>query len=204
MARGRRRVAASRAAGSRAVATKARQRSAWRANVDSFGGFAVIVPLVLAIVVVGAIVVRTPLGFTTSDDPLLGDAVSSGPASHVADGSLSADALPPTGGPHSSVPQRVASYDSPIEDGNAIHALEHGVVWISYQPDLLTADDIEALERVRSDFSRDVILSPRPANSDAVVAASWERRLILDDVDSELLREFVATNRNRSPEPGIR
>lgn len=204
MARRRRRIAAARATASRAGAAKARRRSAWRANVDSFGGFMVIVPVVLAIVVVGAIVIRTPLGFETSDDPLLGDAVSSGPASHVADGSLSADPLPPTGGPHSSVPQRVASYDRPIEDGNAIHALEHGVVWISYQPDLLTADDIETLETIRSDFSRDLILSPRPDNSDAVVAVSWGQRLTLDGVDSELLREFVLTNRNRSPEPGIR
>lgn len=204
MARRRKRVAATRAAAARSGAPTSRQRAGWRQTVDSFGGFTVIVPIVLAIVVVGAIVIRTPLGFETSEDPLLGEAASSGPAGHVANGSLADGPLPPAGGPHYSIPQRVTGYDGPIDDGNVLHALEHGVVWINYQPDLLSGADIEMLDEIRSDFSRDVILSPRPANADAVAAVSWGRRLSLERVDPELLREFVVTNRNRSPEPGIR
>ena len=83
MARRRKRVAATRAAAARSGAPTSRQRAGWRQTVDSFGGFTAIVPIVVAIVVVGAIVIRTPLGFETSEDPLLGEAASSGPAGHV-------------------------------------------------------------------------------------------------------------------------
>jgi hypothetical protein len=49
-----------------------------------------------------------------------------------------------------------------------------------------------------------VIVSPRPANADPIAVVSWEQRLLLDELDVEVLRDFIETNRNRSPEPGIR
>ena len=110
---------------------------------------------------------------------------------------------PPAGGPHRSTPWRTGFYD-PVSDGNAVHSLEHGVVWLSYNPELVDQSGVDALRDIFDDFSRDLIVSPRPDNSDAVAIVSWGRIMGLDSVDVEQLVDFIRTNRNRSPEPGIR
>lgn len=139
-----------------------------------------------------------------SEDALLGEAIQMGPATHVDPSEVPIGALPQAGGPHASTPLRHGIYSEPVSEPNAIHALEHGIVWIAYQPDLLTDDELERLTNVASDFSRDVILSPRLENVDPIVLVSWGQRLIMPELDEDLVADFVRTNRNRSPEPGIR
>jgi hypothetical protein len=165
----------------------------------------VIVPIVVAVVVVLVIVFRTPLGFESSEAALLGEPVSFPTSTHVANGTLGPNPpLTPAGGPHYVGPLRAGVYEEPVPDGNAIHSLEHGLVWISYQPDDVTAAVFDVLEDVASDFGRDVILSPRLENSSPIIVVSWGQRLVMDEVDEQLVRDFVTTNRNRSPEPGLR
>ena len=163
------------------------------------------VPIVVALVVLVFIIARTPLGFSSSDDPLLGEEMSLDQPQHVPVGSLGPNPpLTPAGGPHYPAPLRQGIYDEPVADGNAIHALEHGMVWISYQPDEVSEADLDVLRNVASDFARDAILSPRVENASPIIVVSWGRRIIMDAVDEQLIRDFVTTNRNRSPEPGIR
>ena len=50
---------------------------------------------------------------------------------HVA-GPVRYPQLPPNGGNHNSVPQQCAVYTSPIAPEHAVHSLEHGAVWITY------------------------------------------------------------------------
>ena len=182
-----------------------RGRPRWRQTADSFGGFLTIGVVGGALVVVLVLVLGNPLA-SVSEDALLGEAVRLGPASHV----NSEEAMqivpgePPTGGPHFLQPLGGGIFDDPVADGNAVHALEHGLVWISYNPDLVGAAGQELLEDVAGDFRHDVILSPRPRNEMAVAAVSWGRILRLDAPDQELLRDFIRTNRDRSPEPGLR
>jgi len=78
------------------------------------------------------------------------------------------------------------------------------MVWFSYQPDLVSEEQLARLEEIADQYSNDVILAPRPANDAPLYALSWGRTLEVDPADEELLRQFVETNRNRSPEPGIR
>lgn len=187
----------------------ARARRSLRQTIDSFGGLVTIGVVGLAVVIVGVLfysnfVTNSPAG--SSDGPLMGEPRTNPGATHIA---TTAEmnivaGEPPTGGPHFSVPQRQGVYDEPVEDGNAVHSLEHGLVWISYNAALVSAEDIAELEAVADDFRRDVFLSPRPENEMPIAATSWERILRLDEVDGELLREFVRANRNRSPEPGVR
>ena len=47
---------------------------------------------------------------------------------------------PPVGGPHDPSWQKCAVYDAPVRPENAVHSLEHGAVWITYQPDLPESD----------------------------------------------------------------
>ena len=180
------------------------QRAGWRATADSFGGFLVIGGIVGTIIGIGVLIwVTRPSSI--SDAPLLGEAIAIGEASHIDSlGQMEIVAgRPPVGGPHFPRWQATGSYDEPVSDGLAVHALEHGVVWISYNPTLVSDAALSVLRALARDFSADTILSPRPENTMAVAAASWGQLLSLDGADGEALRQFVETNRNRSPEPGV-
>ena len=63
---------------------------------------------------------------------------------------------------------------------------------------------IKQLGDIGKQYSNDVIVSPRPDNSMAIAAASWGRLLKLDAFNGDTLKKFIETNRNRSPEPGVR
>ena len=182
------------------------RRRSIKATIDSFGGFLTIGAVVLAVIVIAAFIWFNLPGGGASDDPLLGEAIETGPAVHVATvGEMEiVPGRPPVGGPHLQVWLNSGVFSAPVSDGNAVHSLEHGMVWISYNPDLVSDTDLEGLRELAEDFDNDVVLSPRPDNAMAIAAVSWGRLLELDALDDELLRDFVTTNRNRSPEPGAR
>ena len=82
-------------------------------------------------------------------------------------------------------------YSEEQPDEDLIHNLEHGHVWISYNPNLISGDDLEALEQFVRDGSTEangggvgVILTPRAANTSAIAVASWARLLELDGFDA--------------------
>ena len=185
---------------------EARPPSRWarlRGTIDSFGGFIVIGGIGGAVaVLIAVIVIFSPS--SASEDPLLGETIHLGPATHVDPSTVAIAALPHAGGPHAPSPLRHGVYDEPISEPQAIHAMEHGVVWLTYQPEVLSAEDFARLEDVANDHARDVILSPRLENADPIVLVSWGQRLVMDTLDADLVGEFIRTNRNRSPEPGIR
>ena len=146
---------------------------------------------------------------SVSDDPLLGETVPLPLGRERAHTGNPADLVvrpgePPAGGPHFAQPQCEGIYDQQVGDGYAIHALEHGLIWISYNPDLVDDGALRILEDVAGDFRRDVILSPRPLNAMPVAAVAWGRILRLDEADEDLLRDFIRTNRDRGPEGSIR
>ena len=78
------------------------------------------------------------------------------------------------------------------------------MIWISYNADLVTDEDLETLRTISGEFSNDVLLSPRPDNADPIALVSWGRRLLVEEADADLIEQFVRTNVNRSPEPGVR
>jgi hypothetical protein len=43
---------------------------------------------------------------------------------------------PPVGGAHAHFPQTCRFWDEPLYNEPAVHSLEHGAVWITYDPDL--------------------------------------------------------------------
>ena len=187
-------------------AEPARTRPAWRETFHSYGGFLTLGVIVAAVAVIVLLVVRNPIGFSVSGDDLLGEEVQIASASHVGSerDMVIPIGAPPAGGPHFNRPLTTGFYDDPVPDGNAVHSLEHGIVWISYNPELLDQAGLDALRDIFDDFRGDLIVSPRPDNSGAVAIVSWGRIMRLDGVDVEQLEDFIGTNRNRSPEPGIR
>ncbi|MEE8336968.1 MAG: DUF3105 domain-containing protein [Dehalococcoidia bacterium] len=183
-----------------------------RATVDSFGGLLTIGAIGATVLVVVYLIIQNPLA-SVSEDPVQGEerGVPAGVpvAAHTANVAdmVGLPGEPPSIGPHFAQPWPVGSYEEQVPDGNVVHALEHGIVWFSYNPELISEDLLEVLRDVAGDFRRDVILSPRPQNDSAIYAVSWGRVLKIDGTagsEEQLLRDFVETNRNRSPEPGVR
>lgn len=171
---------------------------------------AVAATVVLAITTAGGLLVfsrEQPLPQVTPAPTLLGEAVPMGLASHVdsaAELELTPGA-PPSGGPHFASPLGAGISTTPVADGNAIHSLEHGMVWITYRADLIGERDLETLTAVARAHRGDVILSPRPENAAPAAVVSWGRRLILPTpVARETLEAFVVTNVDQAPEPGLR
>lgn len=57
------------------------------------------------------------------------------------------DQTPPFGGPHDSTWANCTGtvYADAIRTENAVHSLEHGAIWITYNPDLVDQDQIDSL-----------------------------------------------------------
>ena len=108
---------------------------------------------------------------------------------------------PPAGGEHSQVWINCGIYDQPVVNENAVHALEHGAVWITYDP-ALPAADVDALRAaVPSTY---VVLSPYPGLDAPVVASAWDAQVRLDSVDDPRLGAFIQEywKSSSAPEPG--
>jgi hypothetical protein len=192
-------------------APKAKPR--WRETIDSFGGLLTVGAILGAVAIVVAIFITnrpTSTSRDVSEETLMGVAIPAADAEtdrqHVADPVQLQipDGRPPARGPHFAVPQAVGVYDQPVPDGNTIHSLEHGIVWISYNPQLVDQQTVDSLEDLGDDYGGDTIVAPRPANAMAIAAVSWGQLLELDAFDREQLADFITTNRNRSPEPFVR
>lgn len=108
--------------------------------------------------------------------------------SEVVKGDIDYERNPPTNGNHSPMWQNCGFYLEPIKEETAVHGLDHGVVWITYRPDL-PAGQIDALRPYGDEEY--VIVSPYPDLPAPVVATSWRNQLYLDGADDPRLREFV-------------
>ena len=52
---------------------------------------------------------------------------------------VSYEQTPPAGGEHAPVWLNCGTYVKPVPNENAVHAMEHGAVWVTYRPDLPAA-----------------------------------------------------------------
>lgn len=108
---------------------------------------------------------------------------------------------PPVGGEHHDAWWNCGVYTEPIPDEHAVHSLEHGAVWLTYQPDL-PADQIAVLADLgRQDY---MLVSPYPGQDTPVSAQSWGHQLKLDTADDQKLRGFIREYKQApdTPEPG--
>jgi hypothetical protein len=111
---------------------------------------------------------------------------------HVA-GPITYTEKPPMGGAHNVVWQNCGVYEAPIHNEHAVHALEHGAVWITYRPGL-APDQVQTLRAIAADDF--LLLSPYPGLEHAVVASAWNHQLTFDRVDEGGLRAFITRFKN--------
>lgn len=130
--------------------------------------------------------------------------------------------VPPVGGPHDPTWMNAGVYTKPIPSERAVHNLEHGAVWITYDPDLPAASVAQLVAFVGrqtliaessseigipGDANRYVDLSPWATSAlpSPIVISSWGHQLRVSSPSDPRLQKFVDTFRNSptySPEYG--
>lgn len=109
---------------------------------------------------------------------------------------------PSVGGDHSPTWANCGFYSEAVEPTLATHSLEHGAVWIGYDP-ALRQPDVDALEQIARANSF-VLVSPVEGLAAPVTASAWGKQLALDNVEDERLSAFVQKYQQgpQTPEPG--
>jgi hypothetical protein len=108
---------------------------------------------------------------------------------------------PPTGGEHHPTWLNCGIYSEPQPNNYAVHALEHGAVWVTYDP-ALPADRLATLkEYLPSSY---VILSPYSGIPAPIVLSAWNIQLRVQSPDDPRIPQFFEEYwRNQNvPEPG--
>lgn len=110
--------------------------------------------------------------------------------------------VPPVGGEHFPVPATCGFYETdPPPDEMLVHDLEHGAIWVAYDP-ALDDTQLTALRELVAQQAK-VTATPHDGLDASLVVSAWGRQLPLDSVDDPRLQQFVETYRNSSnaPEP---
>jgi hypothetical protein len=183
------------------AALKAKQQKEKRRNViaivSSVVGALAVIAIVVAVVVTNAQPEVDPADIDVAGvetfDQLAGQ--------HV-EGAVDYDQTPPAGGPHNAAWLNCGIYEEVVPSENAVHSLEHGAVWVTYDPEQVTGGDLDALRDAMP--STYIILSPFEGLDAPVVASAWGAQVKLDGVDDERLADFITKYRQSpdAPEPG--
>jgi hypothetical protein len=143
-----------------------------------------------------------------------GSASGALPHNHVT-GPVQYSVTPPVGGHHNATWLNCGVYDKPVPNEHAVHNLEHGAVWITYQPSLPQSE----VSQLRTFFgsqtlltptggsvgSRYIDLTPYPGLPAPIVVSSWGFQLRLTSATDPRLQQFVnkfRVSQQYSPEYG--
>ena len=178
--------------------------------------------LIGGVLVVGVLLLALVLLFGGGPAPNVGVQHPDSGSAHVAEGTDCRaqpdvcganpySSFPATSGPHWGTPAEWGVYTTPLAESQSVHNLEHGGIVIWYDPDALTAADIDALTSyVETQTATGVsgrykfILSPWGGTDPLpapVVATAWRWSLELETADTSAIDAFTDAHYGRSPEP---
>jgi len=120
---------------------------------------------------------------------------------------------PPVGGPHDPIWMNAGVYTRPVPAERAVHNLEHGAVWITYDPDLPSAQlraltafvtkqsmipESQQSDGIANNANRYIDLSPWPTNSlpTPIVLSAWGYQLRVTSPSDPRMQQFVDTFRH--------
>ncbi len=181
----------------------------------------IVVPLIVAAVIVAVAVVAvvrpvlrdeatTPTGFVPSaSDPdptsrISGVVKEFYRGGHVGPGKRVAYRhSPPFGGRHDAVWATCTGivYPRAIRSENAVHSLEHGAVWVSYDPARLGGEQIASLAR-RVEGRDHTMMSPYPGQRRPISIQAWGHQLMVDRADDPRIDQFITATR-QNPQIGV-
>ena len=116
-------------------------------------------------------------------------------------GPVTYSVTPPVGGDHNPTPLTCGVYVKPVPNEYAVHDLEHGAIWITYQPSLPQSevDQLKSFVGRQSVLtpstggpgSRYMTLTPFPGLPTPVVMSSWGFQLRLSSPTDPRMQQFV-------------
>ncbi|BDV31487.1 DUF3105 domain-containing protein [Microbacterium terricola] len=179
------------------LAKRRRSRAVWW----TVGSLAVIA--VVAAIVASVVFTPRPVEYPRGDGDgtaIEGVQTYENTATHV-EGSVEYPQTPPTGGDHNAVWLNCGIYTEPQQNENAVHALEHGAVWITYDADAVSDAELGTIKALLP--SSYVVLSPYEGLDAPIVVSAWNAQLKVDSADDERIGEFIAAywRSTSAPEP---
>lgn len=142
-----------------------------------------------------------PAGASATPSSIAGLTTYPNQSSKHVDGAVAYSQRPPVGGDHSAVWQNAGIYDAPVPNENAVHTLEHGGFWITYQPGLPADQIAQITSAVRGQAY--ALVSPYPGQPSPIEATAWGVQLRLESASDPRLAEFIAaySDGSKAPEP---
>jgi hypothetical protein len=128
-------------------------------------------------------------------------------AIHItADQRVAYNRFPPVGGPHDGTWANCNGivYTTAVRNENMVHTLEHGAVWITYNPDTISPADLTTLTGLVENKPF-MSLSPYPGLDSTIALQAWAHQLKLDSASDPRVEQFItALRQNRwvYPETG--
>jgi hypothetical protein len=118
------------------------------------------------------------------------------------------DHSPPLGGPHDNAWAECNGtvYPNPVRTENMVHSLEHGAVWIAYNPDEIKGKALDTL-KAKVEGQPYMLMSPYPGLDKPISMQSWGHQLKLTSATDGRVDEFIKSlreNEYQNPEPGGR
>jgi Protein of unknown function (DUF3105) len=119
-------------------------------------------------------------------------------------GTVKYDRSPPIGGNHNPIWADCTGtvYKTQIANENAVHMLEHGAVWITYNPKTATAADIKTLSALVDGVDR-MALSPYAGLKTPISLQAWDYQLFVKTASDPRVEKFIDAlryNPNTTPE----
>ncbi|MFJ6935909.1 DUF3105 domain-containing protein [Streptomyces sp. NPDC101132] len=111
---------------------------------------------------------------------------------------------PPVGGDHNPVWMNCNGdvYTTAIPDVNAVHSLEHGAVWITYNTKAAKGDVEKLAKKVKK--TPYTLMSPVDGQAGAIMLSAWGKQVSVDGADDARVDQFLAkyVQGPQTPEPG--
>ena len=113
---------------------------------------------------------------------------------------------PPFGGAHDGywAACNGVVYPQAVRTENLVHSLEHGAIWIAYNPDQVSGAALDTL-KAKVDGERYTVMSPYPGLDTPVSLQSWGHQLKLTDANDPRVDQFISAlrqNQYQHPEVG--
>jgi hypothetical protein len=115
---------------------------------------------------------------------------------------------PPFGGPHDNAwaDCQGTVYPNAVRTENMVHSMEHGAVWIAYNPDKIKGSALNTL-KAKVEGQPYMLMSPYPGLDKPISLQSWGHQLKLTSATDTRIDEFIKSlreNQYQNPEPGGR
>jgi hypothetical protein len=164
------------------------------------GGVAVIAVLITSVILTLPKNASYPGGGTGTGADIAGVELFTNTSEHV-EGTVDYPQNPPAGGPHNQYWLNCGVYTEEQTNENAVHSLEHGAIWVTYDPSISDAELTKLKELLPTTY---VVLSPKSDLPSPIVLSGWNSQLQVNNASDSRIADFFEEfwKSNNVPEPG--